>query len=71
MTTANTSTATLGVSKDFVIPHMIDFWFLRKDPAGLVGYLKAIRIPGAKKQAIALKKIFSQSCKTERLEQFW
>lgn len=55
--------ATLGVSKDFVIPHMIDFWFLLKDPAGLEGYLKAIRIPGAKKQASALKKIFSQSAK--------
>ena len=27
------------------------------------GYLKAIRIPGAKKQASALKKIFSQSAK--------
>ncbi len=55
--------ATLGVSKDFVIPHMIDFWFLLKDPAGLEGYLKAIRAPGAKKQASTLKKIFSQSGK--------
>jgi hypothetical protein len=42
---------------------MIDFWFLLKDPAGLEGYFKAIRIPGAKKQASALKKIFSQSGK--------
>lgn len=57
--------ATLGVSKDFVIPHMINFWFLLKNPAGLEGYLKAIRLPGAAKQARALRKCFAQATQAQ------
>jgi hypothetical protein len=41
----------LGLSKDFIIPHMIIFWFLEKSPGKLEEYLKATKNPQAKQLA--------------------
>ncbi len=41
----------LGLSRDFVVPHLIDYWYLLRNPGGLETYLKATRTPNAKKQA--------------------
>ena len=47
----------LGVSKDFIVPHLIDYWFLVKKPDGLEAYLKATRTPNAKRQAKRLMQL--------------
>ena len=41
----------LGLAKDFVVSHLIDYWFLAQRPSGFEGYLRATRTPNAKKQA--------------------
>ena len=51
---------TLGMSRDFIIPNMIDFWFVAMNPEGLEAYLRATRIPNAKKVSLRLKEIFSR-----------
>lgn len=47
-------------NKTFLIGYLIEFFFLKNDPKGLDGYLKALRIPGYKKYAAELKDIYGQ-----------
>jgi len=44
--------------RNFLNIHLIELHFLEFDPAGLERYLKAIRIPGAKKYASQIEKIY-------------
>jgi len=44
--------------QNFLNIYLIELHFLESDPAGLEGYLKAIRIPGAKKYASQIEKIY-------------
>lgn len=47
-----------GYSKGFLILNLIEFYFLKKDPDGLIAYLKRSRIPKAEKYRSELSKIF-------------
>lgn len=46
--------------KTFLIGYLIEFFFLKNDPKGLDGYLKAIGIPNYKKYSAELKDIYGQ-----------
>jgi hypothetical protein len=48
----------LGVTADFVIPHLIDFALLSRDFKDFERYLKATRVPHAAKEAKRLRTIF-------------
>lgn len=50
----------LGITKTFLIGHLIEYFFLKNDPKGLDNYLKAIRIPNHKKYSVQLKVIYGQ-----------
>lgn len=49
-----------GFYKNFINLYLIELYFLRFDQDGLEGYLKATRVPGAKKYAAQLKVIYSK-----------
>lgn len=46
-----------GLARDFIVRHLIVYWFLVKNPSELEGYLKSTRTPNAKKQAKKLKQL--------------
>lgn len=46
---------------DFPIGHLIEFFILLKKPKELMGYLKAIRMPGPKKYASEITNIFNEA----------
>jgi hypothetical protein len=52
---------TMGLSKDFVFPHMIIYYFLSKSSENLEGYLKATRNPNPKQLAKKYAEIFSRA----------
>jgi hypothetical protein len=43
---------------NFPIGHLIEYYLILKKPEKLVDYIRSIRIPGAKKYAKEIKKIF-------------
>jgi len=47
----------LGLAKDFIVRHLVIYWFLVKKPDGLESYLKSTRTPNAKKQAKRLMQL--------------
>ena len=47
----------LGLAKDFIIRHLIVYWFVTRNPSGFESYLKATRTPNAKKQAKRLMQL--------------
>lgn len=48
----------LPFERNFLNGYLIELHFLRVDPAGLEGYLKAVRIPGSRKYAGQLRRIY-------------
>jgi len=40
----------LGLARDFIVRHLIIYWYLVNQPDQLEAYLKATRVPNAKKQ---------------------
>ncbi|AWL78029.1 hypothetical protein DKB58_03210 [Capnocytophaga canimorsus] len=49
----------LGYSKSFLLLYLIEYYLLKTNPSELETYLKATRIPYAKKYEKELKKIYS------------
>lgn len=49
-----------GFYKNFINLYLVELYFLRFDQVGLEGYLKATRVPGAKKYAAQLKALYSK-----------
>lgn len=49
-----------GFYKNFINLYFVELYFLRFDQVGLEGYLKATRVPGAKKYAAQLKALYSK-----------
>jgi len=43
---------------NFPLGHLIEYFLILKKPENLVGYIRSIRIPGAKKYAKEIKRIF-------------
>ena len=50
----------LGYSKNFLLLYLIEYFLLKTNPSGLEPYLKATRIPNAKKYEKELKEIYSK-----------
>ena len=48
----------LGYSKSFLLLYLIEYFLLKTNPSGLEPYLKATRIPNAKKYEKELKEIY-------------
>jgi hypothetical protein len=54
----------LGLSKDFLVKHLFDYGILKNRPENFEPYLKALRIPGAKKELRRLEGLFRLSEKS-------
>lgn len=51
----------LGYSKGFLLLYLIEYYLLKNNPSELEPYLKAIRIPNARKYKNELKEIYSKT----------
>lgn len=56
----NDNETILGYSKNFLLLYLIEYFLLKTNPSGLEPYLKATRIPNAKKYEKELKEIYSK-----------
>jgi len=48
----------LWLSKDFLLPYLIDYWYIVFNKSGFETYLKETRTPNSKKQAEKLIEIY-------------
>lgn len=49
----------LGYSKGFLLSYLIEYYLLKNNPSELESYLKAVRIPNARKYNNELKEVYS------------